>query len=110
MVEWVLLGYLIDNPEGKKVREIAEQMSVEAPFITALLNKLEKHKIIKSEPNKKDKRAKIIRITRLGRTIMADIKTHLNAQDVNIFHDISSSDLESYLSVLKQLASTQDTF
>lgn len=102
-VEWVILGYLADNLEGKRIRDIAQEISVEAPFITSLLNKLQKSKFIKSEVEKKDKRAKTVKITKAGLNALDEIKKQLNDKEINIFSALSQPELRTYMNVLEIL-------
>jgi MarR family transcriptional regulator for hemolysin len=100
---WAFLGLLYDAKKGMRPGEIAEELGVEAPFVTRLLNEFTKKGFVKKTSDAKDSRATLLALTEKGRTQVATIEKHLRAEISPLIKDVSMGDLLSYLEVLRQI-------
>jgi DNA-binding MarR family transcriptional regulator len=101
---WAFLGLLYDDAKkGMRPGEIAEELGVEAPFVTRLSNEFTKKGFVKKASDEKDSRATLLALTEKGRTQVGTIEKHLRAEIAPLIQGVSMSDLLSYLQVLKQI-------
>jgi DNA-binding MarR family transcriptional regulator len=100
---WAFLGLLYDEHLGMRPGEIANELGVEASFVTRLLNEFSKKGLVKKMSDSKDSRATLIALTEKGRTQVGDIEKHLRAEIAPLIKGISMGDLLSYLGVLQQI-------
>lgn len=102
-MDWAFLGLLHDNIDGMRSSALADELGVEAPFITVLFGKLQKMNLIDSRPDLKDSRAKNIFLTAKGKQFIPKIESTLY-QEMKIFmEDIPKRDILTYISVLEQM-------
>lgn len=102
-IEWALLGLLYDNTDGLHHIEIAEKLGVEAPFVTVMIDKLEKKQLVKVESSKKDRRAKCVVLNAKGQENVEKLETHLREQSRFLLNNLSIGDLLTYQKVLKTI-------
>jgi DNA-binding MarR family transcriptional regulator len=100
---WAFLGLLYDAKEGMRPGTIAEELGVEASFVTRLLNEFTKKGFIKKTVDPNDSRATLLLLTEKGRTQVSKIESHLRTEIAPLIEGVSLSDLLSYLEVLKQI-------
>jgi DNA-binding MarR family transcriptional regulator len=100
---WAFLGLLFDAKTGMRPSVIAEELGVEAPFVTRLLNEFIKKGFVKKSADPKDSRSTLLGLTEKGRTQVAKIEKHLRAEIAPLIAGVSLSDLLSYLEVLSQI-------
>lgn len=102
-IDWALLGLLYDNQDGMRAKSLADELGVEAPFITVLIAKLQKKNLVGTKPDLKDSRAKNIFLTTKGKQFVPKVEAEL-FQDMKIFIEgIPKSEMLSYISVLEQI-------
>lgn len=102
-IDWALLGLLYDNSDGIRSSHLAEELGVEAPFVTVLFGKLKKMNLVDSKVDKNDSRVKNIFLTPKGKLFMPKVEAEL-FQELKIFiEDIPKKDVVVYLSVLEQI-------
>lgn len=102
-LDWLLLGLLFENPEGMKLIDIASELGVEAPFVTAMVNKLQKKHFIKRFSILKDRRVKIISLTDYSQKLIPKVDEILRREVGVLFKGINEKEMESYRKVLKIL-------
>jgi MarR family transcriptional regulator for hemolysin len=100
---WALLGLLYDTKSGMRPSEIANELGVEAPLVTRLVNEFKKKKIIEQHQDKSDSRANVLFLTAAGKAEVKKIETYLRAEMTPLIKDISFGDLLSYLLVLSKI-------
>ena len=71
--DWALLGLLFDSKKGMRCRTIAEEIGVEAPFVTSRTRILKHKGLIDEKGDKVDHRAKILRLTEKGKNFVTKI-------------------------------------
>lgn len=102
-VDWVFLGLLHDNINGLRLKEMAEELGVEAPFVTSLFNKLEKINLVTSRVDTFDSRAKNIQLTSRGHTFVIATEEYLKDKMKKLLVGAGKSDLLSYVTVLEKI-------
>lgn len=102
-IEWAFLGLLHDHKDGMRAQEAAEELGVEAPFVSALLRKLEKKKLLSTHPSPDDSRAKIVHLTREGRSFVDGTEKHLRGKMRPLVQGAAITDLLAYLTVLETI-------
>ncbi len=80
---------------------LADELGVEAPFVTTMNNKLLKLSFVQHVPDPEDNRAKLARITEKGSAFVDEIEVHLRKEMKLLFKDISVKDILAYLHVLQ---------
>jgi DNA-binding MarR family transcriptional regulator len=99
-VHWAFLGLLSDNSDGMRPNDAAKELGVEAPFVTILFKELEKRNFVESQPDTSDSRAKILCLTKEGRSFVEKTETYLRKEINHITQNVSAKDLLGYLTVL----------
>ena len=102
-VDWAILGLLHDNREGLRSKEVADELGVEAPFVTTLCSKLEKIKFVTSHVNSIDSRAKNIQLTSKGHEFVSSTEEHIHNHMKKLLRGTKSDDLLSYIAVLEKI-------
>lgn len=98
--EWKLLGQLYDHGE-MKLAELADRLQVEAPLVTALIDKLEKKKLVLRKFHPHDKRAKIIIATSTAKKIIPKVEPVVRKSMTTLMKGVSFNELRTYVKVLK---------
>jgi MarR family transcriptional regulator for hemolysin len=99
--EWAFLGLLYEANTGMRAMDIAHELGVEAPFVTVLIKKLEKQGFIEAREDSKDRRAKRICLTDLGRTFVKETEVYLRGELRTLIKGGNISDIASYITVLE---------
>lgn len=102
-MDWAFLGLLQDNVEGMRLSALAEELGVEAPFVTVLFAKMRKMDLIDSKQDLKDSRAKNIFLTTKGKQFIPKIESIVYEEMKIFIEGISKSDLLTYITVLEQM-------
>lgn len=76
-VDWAFIGLLFEAKTELRLSEAAEELGVEAPFITERSQELIKIKLIRITVSKSDKRVKFIKLTSKARRLIPDIERTL---------------------------------
>ena len=90
-LDWMVLGLLHKAHEGLKFGDIAIELGVEPPFVTELVNGLEKRKYIAIKESPVDKRSKIVKLTNKAIKVVIDVEKNLQAKLKSINKNILSS-------------------
>ena len=102
-VEWALLGILCDSEKGIRASNLAEELGVEASFITQTLQKLKGTGYIELRKDSNDLRAKILSLSDKGKRFVNTTEKHLKEETEPLLKDINLKDLISYLSVMQKI-------
>jgi DNA-binding MarR family transcriptional regulator len=106
MMEWLLLTTLSKyGDEGQTVTEVAEQMAVSLPQITALTQELQKKGLIEQQTERQDRRSRRLLITAKGKTICDE---GCDAVNTALGHLSTSPQLRSYKQFLSHLVDQVD--
>ncbi len=107
-IEWAFLGLLTETPSGIRAAVAAQELGVEAPFISALLKNLEKKQLIESGADKTDSRAKLLHLTKKGEAFVQSTEQHLRSAMRPLVAGISLSDLLAYITVLEAISKNRE--
>jgi len=80
---------------------------VEPPFVTELVTKLLKKKCIEVRNDPRDKRAKIILLTKNGEEITEKIRTKSQSVLAGIFQSLSKEELSTYKKILDVISASR---
>ncbi len=90
-LDWMVVGLLHKAHDGLKFGEIATELGVEPPFVTELVNGLEKRHYIAIKESPVDKRSKIVKLTNKAFDIIAVVEKNLQIKLKSINKNISFS-------------------
>jgi len=100
--EWKLLGQLYDDG-SMKLADLAHRLGVEPPLITALVDQLEKKKMVLRKSEKKDKRVKLISLTPQAAKEMPKIELAIRLCMRTLVDGITPLEMMTYLKVLARI-------
>lgn len=100
--EWKLLGQLAEYGD-MKLAKLADHLSVEAPLVTALVDRLEKKGFVKRTNDIQDKRAKVISATNKGLKLIEEIEPHVKDAMRVLLKGVPHDDILAYLRVLEAI-------
>ncbi|MES2437066.1 MAG: hypothetical protein V4519_03560 [Patescibacteria group bacterium] len=102
-VEWGFLGLLRENPKGLRLSILANELGVEAPFVTQMVNRLKPKGFFEVVTDPEDSRAKIMCLTQKGIEFVDSTEKILREKTRRLFHGASLTDLAAYLTVLQTI-------
>jgi DNA-binding MarR family transcriptional regulator len=91
--------------EPQTQRELAERLSADAPYVTLMIDDLEKRGLVQRKPHPTDRRAKLVELTASGRAAAARADAILDEPPAEL-HAVPYADLEAVLRVLERLSRT----
>jgi DNA-binding MarR family transcriptional regulator len=91
--------------EPQTQRELAERLSADPPYVTLMVDDLEKRGLVRRMPHPTDRRAKLVELTDTGRAAAARADAILDEPPAEL-HGVPDADLEAVLRVLKRLSRT----
>lgn len=100
--QWIILGWLQDNPAGMRVTALASVLDVETPLITTLISPLLRRGLIISESDQTDKRAKQLRLTEEGLVLVMQLEPELTERLKFYEVGFKKGELEAYFEALEQ--------
>ncbi len=107
-IEWAMLGLLYDAPKGMRLMKVADELGVEAPFVTTMNINLSQRGFITNVADPEDNRAKLVCLTKSGKVFVDETELYLRREMKMLFKDISINNLLAYLLVLKKLIENKD--
>ena len=101
-VDWAILGLLHDNTgAGMKLIDLAEELGVEAPFVTLRIKKLQVRELIGIKSGATDKRERLATITPLGTKIVTIIEPILRKESRAWLKGVGPLDIKGFITVMK---------
>jgi DNA-binding MarR family transcriptional regulator len=102
-VSWarVLLLRLL-AAEPKTLRAIAGWLAADAPYVTLMVDDLERRGLVRRKPHPEDRRAKLVQLTAAGRAAAARAEAILD-EPPPALREVSDKDLAVLLRVLERL-------
>lgn len=97
---WSMLGLIIEARDGVRQVEIARDLHVKAPLVTAMTRQLEERGIVQSFQNQFDARAKLLAITPAGKKFVKMVEGELHKRLDLLLAGLTESDLLAYQKVL----------
>jgi DNA-binding MarR family transcriptional regulator len=89
--------------EPQTQRDLAERLSADPPYVTLMVDDLEKRGLVRRKPHPTDRRAKLVELTRSGHAAAARADAILDEPPAAL-HDVPDVDLAAVLRVLERLA------
>ena len=86
-------------------RELAEGLSADPPYVTLMVDDLEKRGLVRRKPHPTDRRAKLVELTASGLAAAARADAILDEPPAEL-HGVPDADLEAVLRVLQRLSRT----
>ena len=86
-------------------RELAERLSADPPYVTLMVDDLERRGLVRRKPHPTDRRAKLVELTASGRAAAARADAILDEPPAEL-HGVPDADLEAVLRVLERLSRT----
>jgi DNA-binding MarR family transcriptional regulator len=102
-VSWarVLLLRLL-AAEPKTLRAIAQWLAADAPYVTLMVDDLERRGLVRRKPHPEDRRSKLVQLTAAGRTAAARAEAILG-EPPPALREVPAKDLATVLRVLERL-------
>jgi DNA-binding MarR family transcriptional regulator len=88
--------------EPKTLRALAEWLSADAPYVTLMVDDLEKRGLVRRKPHPEDRRSKLVQLTAAGRAAAARAEAILGEPPAAL-RDVPAKDLATVLRVLERL-------
>jgi DNA-binding MarR family transcriptional regulator len=85
------------------LRGLAERLAADPPYVTLMVDDLEKRGLVHRMPHPEDRRAKLVELTAAGRAAAARAEAILDEPPAGM-HDVPVEDLAAMLRVLERLA------
>ena len=102
---WALLGTLHDQPnEGYNLAEIADLLDVQPPFVTNLVDALEKKRLVTRKEDTVDRRVKRVYVTAKGQKLVPEIERQLRRQMREYLSGVGFRELAGYVRVLQKIS------
>ena len=105
--DWALLGLLYDSKNGCRLSDLAEELGVEASFITERTQYLTDNRMVTITPFDEDKRVKYMTLTTKTRKLMPDIEQYVLATMRPLLAGASLKDVLGYKRLLERIVSNK---
>ncbi|WP_300369261.1 MarR family transcriptional regulator [Brachyspira sp.] len=102
--------FIIYNSEECVQNTITEKLSVPKQTVCSILYNFEKKGYIKKKINPKDKRNRLISLTKKGLSFAEPILKDLEKLDIGMIKCLSKNEVENYVDVQKKLISFMETY
>jgi len=94
---------LVGELGSSSVGQIATQLGVSSPFVTAESNKLVKHGFIRKEANDNDRRSMLLSLTEAGRELVLKVAPMRLFANDSVFGVLSDDEARQFLAIVKKL-------
>lgn len=98
---WQVLGAI--ETEAATVSQIARLMGLQRQSVQRLVDVLEEEGIVEGLPNPSHRRAKLVRVTRSGRRLLATLRGRQIDWSNRVTKGLSAGDLDAALAMLHEL-------
>ena len=85
---------------------LAKEVSLDRTVMTYLLDDLEAHGLVSRSPDPRDRRARLVLITDVGRTRLQQVRQSLSAAEARLLADLDDQDAETLRALLSRVAQT----
>jgi DNA-binding MarR family transcriptional regulator len=102
--DWLLLESLHRHPEGQRMTDIAQYVTVELPLITRLVRAHSQAGLLSYQRISTDRRVKPVLLTSRGKAVVAQVEQELARQSVIFEQTASKRQLEGYYKTLEHFA------
>ncbi len=101
--EWAILGQLSENKGGMRLSEMAGVLGVEAPLVTIVIEHLLKKELVEKLPHPRDKRAKLLFLTRKGQDLLPHVEVVLDKKLRQVLVGITEEEVAHFFKVLEMI-------
>ncbi len=101
--EWALLGLLVQESNLRQT-DLAEELGVKAPQISASLKSLAERRLIERVRSTGDHRERRVALTPTGRMLVEETEVLVRAEFRSLLDHIPRPELIAYVSVVKRLS------
>lgn len=101
--QWIILGVLGERPGELRITDVATHLRVEDPLVTNLVRSLVNSGLVKSNPHRRDKRARVLELTAKGGQLVAKVEPELAAALAPIEACASPADWRTYFATLEKI-------
>jgi DNA-binding MarR family transcriptional regulator len=85
---------------------LAKEVSLDRTVMTYLLDDLEAHGLVTRSPDPRDRRARLVLITDVGRARLRQVRQSLTAAEARLLADLDDQDAETLRTLLSRVAQT----
>jgi DNA-binding MarR family transcriptional regulator len=103
--QWVILGWLRDNPEGMRVTGLAEILQVETPLVTSLTQPLQAGGHVQIKVDQLDKRARLLTLTEQGEKLVETAEEVMAERLALLEKGLRKTSLNNYFAALEKFIS-----
>jgi len=100
--QWIILGWLHDNPDGMRVTSLAEVLQVETPLITSLTQPLEAAGNLKITVDALDKRARLLTLSEPGEQLVGQVDVAIAERMQQLEKGFRKNGITSYFAALEK--------
>lgn len=93
-----------------RVRQVAERLGILPRSATSVLDDLEEARLIRRSPDRRDRRAVLVHLTRSGDALGRELMLRANSAITDRIRTMPGSDQDTLLRVLQDLSETIDQF
>lgn len=105
MTEWLLLGVASSSPkDGYSMSKIASILDVTMPQVTALVNALMHHGLVRQKTQSNDRRSRHVLVTVKGQNTLHKVESKIDQTMRLWLADIPKTQLRIYLDIVHKLA------
>ena len=101
-VDFSVLSLITHNP-GITSRQLCGNLNILAPNLVAMVNALEKKKLIVRKPHPLDGRAMGLHLTAKGQTMMVEAEATVNQLELDATAKLSAAERKTLLALLKKV-------
>ena len=103
MWEYIALSHLVRGAAGSQLA-MAEAIRYDKTRLIALLEGLEGRGLVRREPDPRDRRARVVRLTPAGTRALRAARTDIRRMERRVLSDLSAEERDVLLAVLPRLA------
>lgn len=104
---WAILGLICDKKEITKT-ELAKELLFKKPFITGIIQDLEKKKLVHQEVDKKDTRSTKLSLTKIGQEFVDKVEMEMSLGYGMFLAIFPPKDFEAYLNFIEKVGQISD--
>lgn len=105
MMEWLLLGVIEKGgSKGMSMSDIAHSLHVTLPQVTALVNKLLPHKLVRQKSANADRRSRLVSLTNKGELVLEEAHKLLEPARQDMFATLADEDVNAYIKALMKIS------
>ena len=107
MWEYSVLSQLAREPAPTQ-QALAETIEYDKTRLIPMLEALERQGLLTREPDPSDRRARVVRLTRRGRTRLDDARRDIREMEARVLDELGAAERTTLLDVLPRLARLPD--